>query len=255
MRRCCQGSAWRWCAPLGILVALVLASPAAASWGKGECYEGEAGHCYALTEWVMTHSGESVKGAVDIPDTTAMDVSEYASGAFVNDEMWLSFQSSGGWLEIGQTAGNGESCCTLHPFIAHAEYVNGKGQIIGYQEYIWKTVDAEPRNVYEIEDPSANGTWCEYIWGNEVDCHSKPGYWSTYSNTLEAGIEAYSNSHPSNAGSQEVAYVAHGGEHRAWGGSSKVYGYISPGPELAGELCETPNYSSNYPGNADWSTC
>ncbi|HXP99595.1 MAG TPA: hypothetical protein VN845_05970 [Solirubrobacteraceae bacterium] len=237
------------------VVTSATATPARASWGKGECYESESAHCYAYTEWEMTHAGESVKGAEDIPDTTLMDVPEYANGSFVDDEMWLGFSSSEGWLEIGQEAGSNKSCCTLHPFIAHAEYRNSSGHAIGYEEYTWNEVDAEPRNLYRIEDPSANGTWCEYIWNNLVDCHAKPGYWSTYANELEAGMEVYANSKPTNAGSQEVDYIAHGGEHRAWGGASEVHGYISPGPNAAHELCESPNKKSNYPGNAEWSTC
>jgi hypothetical protein len=242
-----------------VLVATALAcsttATASASWAKGQCYEAEHHHCYAFTQWVMTYPGESVKGAEDIPETTSMDVPEWENGSFVTNEMWLSFwETGGGWLEVGQIGGQG-SCCTLHPFIAHAEYVNAKDEPIGYQEYTWTEVNAEPRNLYRIEDPAANGTWCEYIWNNEVDCKSKPGHWTTYSDELQAGLEAYANAKPTNSGRQEVDYIAHGGEHRAWGSKEAVTGYITPGAAEAKELCLSPNSKSNYPGNAEWSTC
>ena len=205
-----------------MVILLVTAIPSAASWGKGECYEAEGHHCYSMTEWLMTHSGENVKGAEDIPETSSMNVPEWESGSFVDNEMWLSFNSSGGWLEIGQEGGNGLSCCTLHPFIAHNEYVNSSGQLIGYEEYTWQEVNASPRNLYRIEDPGANGTWCEYIWNNQVDCKSKPGHWGTYADDLQAGIEAFAGTKPSNSGNQEVDFIAHNGEHRTWGSASRV---------------------------------
>ena len=192
-----------------------------------------------------------------------MEVPEWYDGYFVDDEMWVSFQSSGGWLEIGQTAGYSEAgetnCCTLHPFIAHAVYTGSKGEIHGYEEYTWIAVDAEPTNLYKVEDAADNGNWCEYIWNSVVDCHSKSGYWSTYSDELEAGIEAASNIKPYNGGSQEVDAVAREGSHRAWTGSeTSAVGELvdeNGNPLPAGVMCETPNYSSNYPGNATWWIC
>jgi hypothetical protein len=237
-------------------VVAVSATPASAAWGGGECNH-IGPHCYAKTEWVMTHSGESVKGAEGIPETWSMSVPEWELGAWVDDEMWVAFQPSLGWLEIGQTAGgehSGWSCCALHPFIAHAAETV-KGLVYGYEEYTWVNVFAESRNLYRIEDPGLNGTWCEYIWNNQVDCKYGPGYWNTYATILQAGIEAATNTHPLNSGAQEVDYIAHGGEHRSWGGASPVTGYVNPGPYNRHELCLSPNPKSNYPGNADWSTC
>ncbi len=247
--------------PLAMLVVVLTLTPAAwASWGGGECHEGgPAGHCYSVTYWSMSQAaGESVKGLVDVPYTTTMNVPEYYNNAFVNDESWLSFTNAqSGWLEIGQTAGSsrgsGESsCCTLHPFIAHSLTSTGAG----YEQYFWWGVNASPQNIYKIEDPANNGNWCEYIWENVVDCHTKPGYWPAYATELQAGMEVYTNGRPSNAGSQQVAAIARNGEHRAWGGSvNPARGYISPGPNSTHELCLTPNWDSNHPGNADWGTC
>jgi hypothetical protein len=244
---------------IGTVMAFVLAIPASAgaSWGNGECMltEHNPGHCYAYTYWQMEGGSESVKGAEFIPDTTAMNVPEWNLGAIVNNEGWLSFPSSGGgWLEIGQQAGGGNDCCTLHPFIAHAEYKVGN-IAYGYQQYTWTTVNASPRNLYRIEDPAANGTWCEYIWNNQVDCKNKGAYWPPYSTELQAGVEVADNSHPTNAGSQEVDYIAHNGAHRSWGSAGNpANGYISPGPQSTHELCLTPNYASNHPGNANFGT-
>jgi hypothetical protein len=256
--RCHRGSLAK-CALLGLLLALVLAAPAWASWGNGHCELGEGRHCYSITAWRMHDPPESVKGGLAFITTNDITVPEFANGSFVDDEMWVSFQSSGGWLEIGQTAGNGGvtpgqgDCCTLHPFIAHAEWCcNGKGEPVGYEEYLWWTVHAEPRNLYKIEDPAANGYWCEYIWENGVDCHSKPGHWPAYADDLEAGIEAASNSRPYNGGSQEVAAVARDGSHRSWTGSQT---HAIEERDPSGVMCETPNWSSNYPGNADWWIC
>jgi hypothetical protein len=237
-----------------VTLLLLAVSPAVAyaTWG-GECSYGEGHHCYAVTEWLMSGGSESVKGATFVPTTLGINVPEWSTGAFVDDEGWLSFWESGGWLEAGQEAGNWLSCCTLHPFIAHAIKVNSKGKAVGYEQYTWETVEASPTNVYRIEDPEANGTWCEYIWSSQVDCKTHKGYWTTYGTLLEAGIEAASEHKPSNVGNQEVNYIAHSGEARAW--SSETTGYVSPGPYAKKELCLVPNGASPYPGNADWSTC
>jgi hypothetical protein len=97
--------------------------------------------------------------------------------------------------------------------------------------------------------------WCEYIWNNQVDCKNKGAYWPAYSDQLQAGVEIADNTHPYNAGSQEVDYIAHNGAHRAWGSAvNPAHGYISPGPASTHELCLTPNYGSNYPGNANFGT-
>jgi hypothetical protein len=235
-----------------MLVCLTTAIPSAAWWGKTECSAGA--HCYSETQWRMTHAGENVRGAEDIPETWSMAVPQWEYGTFVDNEMWLIFEPSEGWLEIGQESGSFQSCCTLHPFIAHGEYVSN-GEAVGYEAYTWNSVVAEPRNLYRIEDPASNGTWCEYIWNNQVDCKAKPGHWTTYANYLQAGIEAATETKPTNSGAQEVDFVTHNGEHRQWGSASPVTGYVNPGPYAAHELCLSPNPKSNHPGNADWSTC
>jgi hypothetical protein len=235
------------------LAGLLIPTLALASWGDGECYEAETHHCYALTEWIMEGGSESVKGATFVPDTTSIDVPEFAAGAFVTNEGWVKFVSSEGWMEAGQIAGYGLSCCTLHAFVALATSRSGE-TIYGFEKYIFTGV-AEPRNVYLIEDPANNGSWCWIIWGTNAGCKSRPGYWETYSHDLEAGVEIDSNARPGNTGSQEVNAISHSGVAKSWSGAkTSATGYISPGPAATGELYLTPNYDSNYPGNADWGT-
>jgi hypothetical protein len=251
----CNGRSVSISALLGVLLMLATASPANARWGQERC--SLVTHCYAVTAWAMKDPPESVKGAEDIPTTTSMNVPEYYNQATVSNEMWVSFANNqGGWLEVGQLAGRAVgNCCTLHPFIAHALREDG----YGYEEYIWWNVNAEARNIYKIEDPAANGSWCQYIWSINWGCHSHPGYWATYADDLEAGIEAASDSRPYNGGSQEVDAVAHDGSHRAWTGSqTSATGELKDSngrPLPGGVMCETPNWSSNYPGNATWWIC
>src|SRR5258708_15173442 len=149
-----------------------------------------------------------------------MNVPEWSSAdAFADDEIWLSFEQ-GGWLEIGLTGGwnpeNGGDCCTLRPFIAHAERVTAGG-IQGYEEYVWGKVNADSLIHVKIEDPYLNGEWCEYIWNgpttwSAVDCHKK-AYWTKDSYWLEGGLEAASsNERVYNRARQEVAKVVNAGE-------------------------------------------
>jgi hypothetical protein len=243
-----------------VLAALLLLAPASASarWGKEKC--SLETHCYNLQSWEMEGGSESVKGAQYYPTTSLMNVQEYSIGAFVDDEMWLGFDHGyyGGWFETGQEAGydNAANCCTLHPFIAHAQRSN----LQGYEEYVWTGVNAAPTNLYTIEDASANGSWCTIIWYTNQGCWSNSTYYGTYSDSLEGGIEAASsNTAPENAGSQEVNAFTHTGTHIEWAGAKKhaVKELINYKGETlpSGVMCQTPNYESNFYGNDDWSIC
>jgi len=236
---------------------MLVAAKAQARWGKEAC--SFVTHCYDVQGWEMEGGTESVKGAQDIPTTNTINVQEYAEGARVSDEMWVSFPDKyEGWLETGQLAGydNAANCCTLHPFIAHAL----KGTGYGYEEYIWTGVNAEHTNLYTIEDAAANGTWCTIIWTTTQDCRSNSTYYSAYADALEAGIEANSNNtQPENSGSQEVDAFTHSGTHIEWKGA-KTHAVaelknIKGEPLPSGVMCQTPNYESNFYGNADWWIC
>lgn len=229
---CVLASALSWC------------GAARASWGGGACTLEQ--HCYSVTRWVMNDPPESVKGGVAFITTNQMDVPEWANGSFVDNEIWVIFQSSGGWIETGQTSGNGDDCCTLHAFVAHALNYDLKG----YEEYIYTGFADSPTSKFYIEDRGANGDWCTYWAEDNVLVYCLDGEYPAYADELEAGIEAASNSRPVNEGSQEVAGVFRNGTWHPWQGSQTVaYGETDP------EMCITPNYRSNSPGNAIWWIC
>lgn len=180
------------------------------------------------------------------------------AGGHVHGPKGYACIGSGGWIETGQLAGysNAASCCTLHPFIAHAE----KENLFGYEEYVWTGVNAEATNLYTIEDAAANGKWCTIIWYTTQDCQSNSTYYSVYSDSLEAGIEATSNNtQPENSGSQQVNAITHSGTHIEWKGAKHhaVKELINLKGETlpSGVMCQTPNNESNHYGNADWSIC
>jgi len=147
----------RWLAPAALpcvlLMLMVAAVPVDTRWGKEWC--SLVTHCYDLQSWTMAGGSETIKGGQLVVTTNLMNVQEYGS-ARVSNEMWVGFpEKHGGWFETGQIAGDNppaESCCTIHPFIAHSQTAT----LAGYEEYVWTTVPAEPRNLYTIEDAEAN---------------------------------------------------------------------------------------------------
>ncbi len=227
-----------------VLASALWTSSAQASWGGGACTINN--HCYSVTRWVMNDPPESVKGGVAFITTNQMNVPEWRNGSFVDDEMWVVFQSSGGWIEAGQTAGNGDDCCTLHAFVAHSLNYHLKG----YEEYIYTGFADTPTSKFYIEDRGGNSNWCTYWAEDNVLVYCLGGKYPAYADWLEAGIEAASNSRPVNEGSQEVAAVFREGTWHSWDGSETIaYGETGP------EMCITPNYKSNSPGNAIWWIC
>lgn len=242
---------WTLCT---ILLGLASAAPARARWGNEKC--SLATHCYAVADWEMEGASEEVKGAELHVTTNAIEAQQYSEGAFLDDEMWVGFPNKeSGWWETGQTAGAPGNCCTLHPFIALA--LRGSGY--GYEEYVWSNVNAEPTNLYSIQDPASNGNWCFYISGVNQGCRTNLGYWSEYAHQLEAGIEASSSSiKPVNSGSQEVNATATNGTVKEWKGA-KHHAVLETvnynGESVAGVMCIGPNTKSNFYGNAIWSVC
>jgi hypothetical protein len=94
----------RWALLLGLVVLLIPAS-ASATWGGGKCALGSSSHCYSLQTWEMEGGSESVKGAQYYSTTSLMSVQEYASGAFVDDEMWLGFDEKEGVIALSPVTG------------------------------------------------------------------------------------------------------------------------------------------------------
>jgi hypothetical protein len=89
-----------------------------ATWGNN-CKIANSHHCYDLAEWAMT-GHEEVRGAYEFQDTTAMDVPDSESGAFVDNEQWVSmYETKGGsWMENGQQGGEYKGCCQIWWFFA-----------------------------------------------------------------------------------------------------------------------------------------
>src|ERR1700689_2162402 len=170
----------------GLASATVLAPVASATWGK-KCSAGETHHCYALSIWEMTGSGngggEEVMGESSEFYTVSMLVPYWEDHDFVTNEQWMS-NPAGGWAEDGQLAGynyyteeghevNDDS---LHPFYAfdlHGVFT------------VWvdpETVEGYEWRSYTEEDPERNGTWCARFESTIVEC--KAGF-DKYSNEVE----------------------------------------------------------------------
>jgi hypothetical protein len=249
-----RGCERRIVAVVGCALACALATtPAQASWGSPSCSQGEHHHCYAVTKWTMDDPPESVKGGVAFITTSLIDVPEWATNAFVDDELWVSFQSSGGWFEAGQEAGSDINCCSLHAFWAYSLNAEGKG----YVEKTYREFEDSPTSKFYIEDRGGNSDWCLYWAEDNVLVECKSGTFPPYADVLTAGIEAGSESRPYNEGSQEVAAVFREGTWHSWQGSktaavgeARTY---SGAPESA--MCIEPNWKSNAPGNAIWKIC
>lgn len=240
---------------LSALLLLLLPATAQARWGKEKC--SLETHCYDLRSWEMAGGSESVKGAQLNATTSSMNVQQWAEGAHVTDEMWVGFDSAhGGWIETGQYSGyegDEPTCCSLHPFLAFAKEANQTG----YEAYVWNYVNAEPTNLYTIEDASTNAHWCIIIVSTTQKCLENSTYWPTYSDSLEAGIEAASSSMaPVNTGQQEVDAFTHSNAHIEWKGAKHhaVEELINQKGETlpSGVMCQGPGGAY---GNASWSIC
>lgn len=246
LRREKRGAAAPFVGPVGrlgcaLVLALTLFSTAAAqaSWGPGpkHCSRGEGHHCYALDYRNITQFG-GVLASIDFVDTLSADV-EGESGR-VSNEQWISFPNTRGedeWIETGQVAGNPYGCCEEHPF--YAEMLNGT-----YHEHLSEgTVPLNTYNHYVLFDPEENGRWHIYWLCCEVGSYG--GGWPAYLTEQEAGIEAGTETRPTESGRQEVA-ASDGGEWGAWGGA-QLY-REPPG------ICAAVNPESSAAGNIAWST-
>jgi hypothetical protein len=203
---------------LGTLTAVMIGfaptAPAkAATW---KCYRSteENHHCYALAYWHMAGcTKECIQGGVADEVTESMDVPGWASGDFVDNEIWESSKASHGWVESGTTAGGGIDCCSLHRFEAD---VNNNGT--GYSEYVQPgSIPLHEAHDYVIQDLEYNGIWRVY-WGQEnANWYEAGAYNHGYSSStdeLEAGFEGGANTQPTNSAAQALAGVW--GEPPSW---------------------------------------
>jgi len=212
---------------------------AAATW---KCHLGgaEEEHCYALSEWVMK-SGESVEGAEAIVDTEQVDVYGWESGAFVDDEMWLSWNSGPNqWAEAGQTAGEYINCCTLHPFVAWK--VAGQPYKIVLNQGLTYTTNQYYQ--YQISGQSADGHWCLYLGESQVACpYFGPEY--ARSTQLEDGMEVAANTWQANNGTNQV--------NGWWSGARRHWNFDKLYRET--DTCVLRPSGAPWPGDVQYATC
>lgn len=174
----------------------------AASWGNG-CGQAEGHHCYAIAEWYMPYTGGKVEGAIDIVNTTWMDVPGWAEGDFVDQEGWTDFPGTNYWVESGATSGDYMDCCSVHPFWA-------KKNAEGY----WQGV-AGPTLCCEVayqEMSVGGGRWSFYWQGR----YQEPtiGGLPIYSEWVQAGLEVAAYTKPSTSGAIDTAvWWTTGAEH------------------------------------------
>lgn len=211
------------------LAALVVAPSAEARWGPQQNCS-LATHCYGITE-----RGANNLASIAFEDTTLANVPEWASGAFVTNEEWISFAGrSTEWVEDGQIIGAYRDCCTVHPFFA--EYLRG-----GWHETIGEgPMPPNNYNHYVIFDPEQNGAWHVYWECCLVGVYG--GGWPARFQEEEAGIEVSSNTAPTEQGRQMVA-VSDGGTWYPWTGARI---YRDPGIAISG------NGDNNAAGNISW---
>jgi hypothetical protein len=221
----------------------------AATWGNG-CKLGNTNHCYAQANWEMTGS-ERVLGAISEQNTSAMDVATWPEGAFVDDEMWVSFPSGGkGYeMEIGQEAGEHGGCCNLWWFEGW-ENANGYAQQTNYP-YVWEIGYNGWAN-YGIKYVEGSA-WCFYVgagWEVQEGC---VGGLATYSNRLTDGMEAADESEPANAGSAVASAEHLNGQWYTWNRATNER--VNYKGEAQSHVCISQYAPQNYPGNINYGTC
>jgi hypothetical protein len=229
-----------------LAASLLLPALASASWDGGVCNQSEGGHCYVLEGWKMS-GVEKIEGASEYIETKDMNVGGWASGAFVDNEMWLGFNSEPEkYTEVGQTSGGNHfilepenepferNCCALHAFWSYAISKNNW--------YDYAAPWAEPPNtwnLYQISGQSHNGTWCDYFTSTQAWCKSGYPSWAT---DIEVGAELVANSEPENWARSAV--------NAWWGGTT--HNWLKSTPEAEPHLCYN---RSEYHGNFEWWTC
>jgi hypothetical protein len=227
------------CIGLAAVGASVIAvSPAAATWGS-HCSQGNGHHCYAIDDWLMNDPPESVEASLAYIDTTSVNVPGWASFAFVDHEMWVDFQGYNSWVETGQTAGNGRDCCTMFPF--YAEQLNG-----AYSEFISpQGIASNNPNLYQIV-ASGGGVWC--VKWSEATARCYSGF-PTYSDHLQVGLEAATESTPANHGWDQAYSMYLGGSIHYWEGS-QTHAAIYQQPPGTCASARPPGY-----GSINFGTC
>jgi hypothetical protein len=228
---------------LSLLIVLGTGSSAQARWGGESCSWNS--HCYAIAVWNMKGCPkECIDGGVADIGTSEIYLPESYPAEqenFITNEMWVGLGA--GWVEEGQIgiASPGYFCCAMSQFIGHSydgkhiyTWIRGYEALNGYHSYV-------------MQDLDHSGVWRYYV-GRENTNWEELGQYGGYpaqTKVLNAGMEAASNSQPSNQGQQFLAAVYSNSWH-PWGGVYAHVGYEhEPGTWI------TPNNPS-WPGNASY---
>jgi len=231
------------CVLLACVALAAIASPsvASASWGKksdnGEaCSQGNGHHCYSTAEWAMSGS-EQVEGTLAYQYTTAANVPGWASNDFITNEEWAVFGTE--WVEVGQIAGYGINCCSLHRFDAWE-----RNKIFTMYIEQPQTVNGWENNLYQISGQSHDGHWCTYFGSTQVAC---PSGFPTWNKDLQVGLEVGANTKPENAGHEQT---------NAWW-ESTTHNWLKEIAYADGGLCISRYSGPPGPalGNINYGTC
>jgi hypothetical protein len=190
----------------------------------------------------MTGS-EQVEGTESEQNTSAMNV----AGGFVSNEEWTSFPK-GYWVEIGQEAGV-RNCCNLWWFMAWNNS-SGYGELNG-PPYTGEVTFNTWNNYGDVS--AGNGSWCFRIGANWEAQPACVGGFPVYSKNLQDGMEAASETEPTNSGAV-VANATHlNGKIYTWNFATNYA--VNANYEHTTHVCVSQYAPVNYPGNIYYGTC
>jgi hypothetical protein len=209
-----------------VVFAALLSSWTAASTAAAysRCGKESAPHdeqCYAIDDWLMT-GHEGVAGSSIRINSFAASVPDWASGDFVANESWATFDEGQHWVAVGQYAGGYWDESSLHYFWAfqNSEGYNEEEFAGGPEPNTW--------NTYTLQYANKPGTWNVFINGANVASATGLG---TTSNNLQAGL-VMTNTNIKNSGETANArsYSTHGAWSNGWSGGASYAEPESEGP-------------------------
>jgi hypothetical protein len=249
----------RFLTVIGSVLALLLLPQAAQAknfWGV-TCFRqpgNEGHHCYAIANWAMAgYPREYTDGTALYMDSLSTDVPGWESGDFITNEVWNIFGAND-YLETGQIAGMGKSCCTLHRFWSYT--LHGAQ----YTQIDVPAAAGNTYNTYEIYDPCHCGNW-QYWWNGSppygngtkvLELNESQTSYPAWTKTLEDGLEAGANYQPYSWGRTEVAGVVPPSD--VWTEWISGFG-VHAIEEASPHQCVGRNAYSPYYGNIEFSTC
>jgi hypothetical protein len=205
---------------LSCLGAAAIAAPAALA----TCSVEEGSHCYSISDWEMTGSGEEVEGAYSEIEAYYGNVPNYST-EFIDNEMWVGFPSlEEAWVEAGVTFGYGTGSATVPDYFYARSYGPKK-----YAEYIYP--EGPPLNNWSgvyLDEPTEKHTWC-VTWSWD---HTPDKCWGSFpksSKELNNGLEfaaTVASGADNNGRNLGWAQFMEGVWHHEWNdGVTKAFGY------------------------------